>query len=284
MKHVINKAIVSLAVMSAGFIPAQAGAAGSASFVLSPNNANKAVNSTFTVAIYENSGAETVNSVQADLTYDANQLQYVGFSAGAFSCPIVNVGGGMMSIGCANFSGAVSGNQLVGSISFKAIANGNTTISMNQSSIIARSTDATDIWNHGSVTGTMTTYTPAAQPAVKKTTTATPVATTPVVTETPKEEVKAETTKAEESAPVTLPAATEEDNASVWAYLAVFLGATAVAAGIVYRDNLKKWMQNARGAMGAKTAPVAAVAGASAAKKTAAKKAVAKKKPAAKKK
>src|SRR5206468_12313349 len=65
---------------------AQSSAASSATMYLTPSSATVAIGNTLTVTIYEDSGTQDVNAAKADLTYNANVLQYSSVtSSNAFS-------------------------------------------------------------------------------------------------------------------------------------------------------------------------------------------------------
>ncbi|CAN5390016.1 hypothetical protein BH10PAT3_BH10PAT3_6380 [soil metagenome] len=143
-------------------------AAGTATFSLSPASASYNNGNTFSLTISENSAAQTVNSVQADITFDSSKLKYNGFSAGSLSCPIVQAGTGSLSVGCNVTGVGVTNGQTVGSVSFTTLAgSGNTSVVLAQSSLIAHpdsDTSSSDIWNHGAVSTNFTLTTPVAPP------------------------------------------------------------------------------------------------------------------------
>ena len=113
-------------------------AAGDASFTLSPTSGSYHVNDTFTVAISETStSGDNVNAVEADLTYNASQLQYQSTTlTGPFNiCAKNSGGGGSVSIACAA-SSTQTGTQSVATITFKVLASGTATVSMSNTSDI----------------------------------------------------------------------------------------------------------------------------------------------------
>lgn len=282
LRNKFQTSVSVLGVTMALALPVSAQAAGAASFSLAPSAGSSNVNEAFSVSIYENSGAEAVNSLQADVNFDSAKVQLTGFSAGAFTCPITPNNGSSVSIGCALFGGgSVTGGQLVGTLSFKAIAgNGSASISIASSSLIARSSDSTDIWNHAAVgtAVTMTTPAPAPAPAAPKarvlaaTTTGSsptpePVA-APVVVK--REEKKIET-------PIVLPSAKKKS--TPWIIpLVVLLAIVAAVVAVGKRQGGNVVAEEAPAKTIAKAA-TAAVAAKSATKKVPA----AKKKPVTKK-
>lgn len=293
-----NKLSLSLVVLtgSIGLLSGSVAAAGAAQFSLGSIGASYTAGTTISVAINENSFAEAVNSIQADLTYDSSTLQYSGFGAGsAFSCPVVSTGSGSVSIGCLVPGGTVSSGQYVGTVNFKVLASsGSSTVAMSQSSIIGRS-DATDIWNHANV-GFTYSFSPASGGRGGG---SAPAATQP--------RVLADTTPTEEAAPapaaekpaakpvvkptITLPSAapvkkshTGQTIFSIAVLALLILGAIALANRekvAAYMNEMKKKM-NARNAAKV-VAPAAAVAAATKGKSAAKKKSPAKKKTTAKK-
>ena len=156
--------VVTIAGVSLGL----AHAAGTASFSLTPSSGSYDVNAVFNVLVYENSGVETVNAVQADLTYDQSKLQFVSVSATGSpftTCTQTSGGSGNVSIQCALLGSSTSGNQLIGTVTYKAlVGSGSTAVNLAASSHILRSTDNTDIWS-GIITGaTYNLTTPATPP------------------------------------------------------------------------------------------------------------------------
>src|SRR5690242_15869063 len=96
--------------------------ASAASLSLSPSASSVVNGSSVTVSIYENSGAEPVNAVQANFSYSASLLQFVSINnAAAFPVAAQSTGGGgSVAIARAAYTG-VTGNNLVASVQFKAI-------------------------------------------------------------------------------------------------------------------------------------------------------------------
>jgi hypothetical protein len=104
-----------------------ASAAASATISLSPSSSTVKNGTTFTVNIYENSGTEPVNAVEADLSYPTSLLNFSSISSSS-ACPInaqSTGGSGSVKIarGCGNPPNGITGNQLVASVRFTAKAN-----------------------------------------------------------------------------------------------------------------------------------------------------------------
>src|SRR4051812_48959459 len=55
-------------------------AAGTATLSLTPSSGTYAQGDTVSVDVYEDSGGDTVNAVQANLTFPASQLSYIGIT------------------------------------------------------------------------------------------------------------------------------------------------------------------------------------------------------------
>jgi hypothetical protein len=110
-------------------------AASSAIMYLTPSSATVAIGNTLTVGVYEDSGAQDVNAAKADLTYNANVLQYVSVtSSNAFSISAATSGGnGTVTIDRGAIP-AVTGAQLVATVTFTAKAGGTSAISFGPNS------------------------------------------------------------------------------------------------------------------------------------------------------
>ncbi len=119
---------------------------------VSPSSGSYAVGATITVTIHEQSLTEAVNSVGAKLTYDPTLLQYVSsnVTGSPFDTAVQNSGGsGTVQIGSFNSSGSTTGDQLVATIAFTALAAGGAGLIFvtGPDSGIARASDSTDICN-----------------------------------------------------------------------------------------------------------------------------------------
>ncbi len=149
-------------------------ASGTATLSLSPASGSHDINTNFTVKVYENSGTEQVNAVQADLIYDQSKLQFVSVTntGSPFNTCVHSSGGsGSVSTSCALLGSSVTGSQLVSNITFKAlVGSGSSSVNFASSSSVVRYSDATDIWDGNTSGGTYSFTTPAAP---------TPPATTP---------------------------------------------------------------------------------------------------------
>jgi len=121
--------------------------AASASLYLSPSSGSVAQGNYITISVRENSGSESVNAAQVNLSYPSNLLSFVSItSSSAFSIVAQNSGGGgSVSIGRGALP-AVSGIQTIASVRFKALTNsGKATVSINGSSSVVSANSNTNI-------------------------------------------------------------------------------------------------------------------------------------------
>jgi chitodextrinase len=155
LSRLFNKSRFNVAVSSAaaavalvaGAVLLSTHAAGVGVLSLSPATANVSLGSTVTVTILENSSTTSVNSVEADLTYDQSKLQFVSVSTSTSPFTLVaraTGGSGSVLVGSATTT-PVSGQQTVAVVTFTAIGTGNAPISFSATSGLAESTNNTDI-------------------------------------------------------------------------------------------------------------------------------------------
>ncbi len=185
MKHLLIGTAFSLLALA----PASVAAAGSASLNMSGSGVTHNVGTTFSVVITENSGAEAVNVVEANLVYDSNVLQLTGIScSGGFE---ISTPASASGIACGT-TAPKTGMQTVGSASFKVLAAGTGTASFSASSAIYSSTTNANIWNGAANGVSFPLATPApAKPRVTAPVVTAPVVETPLAQEAPKTVVKA---------------------------------------------------------------------------------------------
>lgn len=103
-------------------------------------NKSSVVNgSSVVVAIYMNGGGNNVNAVQANVSYSADKLQYVGvnYSGSAFDIAAANSGGGGNVSIARGKIGTVTGVGLVATITFKAVAVGSASVDIAGGSALA---------------------------------------------------------------------------------------------------------------------------------------------------
>jgi hypothetical protein len=170
-------AAASITALLATSVPAYA--TGDASFSLSSVSGSYTVGSTFTVTVLEtSSSSDNVEGVQANLTYNAANLQFnsVAESGSPFTiCGQSTGGSGSVAVGCASTS-TVSGVQTVAQISFTALQSGTGTVSFASGSDIQNSA-STSVWN-GSLPSANYSLTTPTPPVVTPTPTSTSSSTT----------------------------------------------------------------------------------------------------------
>ena len=122
-----------------------AAAAGTANVYLTPASASVTNGNNITVNVYEDSGSDSVNAVQANLTYSTSQLSYVSYSnsGSPFTIEAQNPSGDTGSLDFARGTTTpVSGAQLVVSITFKAVASsGTAAVNFANGTAVVRSSD-----------------------------------------------------------------------------------------------------------------------------------------------
>jgi len=151
-------ALVLLTVAVGAYVAVRIFAA-SGQLYLAPSSSAIALGSTFTVTVHENSGSDAVNAVEADLTYPTNLLQFVSSDASSspFTVQAVNSGGsGTITLSRGNQT-ALTGDQVVSVLTFKALALGPATLAFANTSALVRASDQANVL----VTTTSSTYTVA---------------------------------------------------------------------------------------------------------------------------
>lgn len=140
--------------------------AASASLYMAPSASSVVNGNTVTVYIHESSGSEPVNGVQANFSYPASLLQFVSInSTSAFSIVAQNSGGGGSVAIARGAMPAVSGDQVVASVSFKAIASsGTATLAFTSGSAVTSANSNTNIMTSSPGTS-ITLKAPAPAPA-----------------------------------------------------------------------------------------------------------------------
>lgn len=115
------------------------------SIYVTPASGNYPVGTSFTVSVRENTSTQ-VNAVQADLAYSSN-IQFVSIDASgsAFGIDASSTGGGGVVSMSRGTIVPVSGDKLVAKVTFKVVAAGKATISMQESSVVLSSSTNTDV-------------------------------------------------------------------------------------------------------------------------------------------
>lgn len=152
---------LAIAIVMAGlFVPAAPALAGGAVLYLAPASYQMTVGRTYYLVVRVSS-SDSVNAVQANLSYTSNLL-FEGISTQGSAFDITaqgSGGGGVVKIG-RGASSPVSGDNNVATISFQAVAAGTATVTFNSDSQVVRNTD-----NAGILSGTSGgTYTISSQP------------------------------------------------------------------------------------------------------------------------
>lgn len=256
--HTMFKTIAGLIVGTAmAFVPTvTTHAAGAATLSLSPAGGTYTNGNTFSVGIYEDSGANDADSASASLTYDAGKLQATGISGGAFTTCVTqpSAGGGTISTGDCTILGAKrQGSQLLAVVTFKAIATGTAAVNFTSGKVVNAGTDLATTMSNGSFTinapaqggsgsgsgsgasapTSTTTTTTAGQSAAARaaTPTTTAATTSPVIenNDTSKPDVKGDSTKKNDTKKeIVQNTATKKHNVWPWVILVV-VAAAAVA-------------------------------------------------------
>jgi len=127
VKHAWIRRLALITTFALPFLLVAPAYAASATLYLSPSSGSVANGNTLTLYVYEDSGTEPVNAVQANLSYPASQLQFLSTSSSsAFSVVAQNTGGsGSVQIGRGALP-SVTGNQLVATVQFKALVGSGT--------------------------------------------------------------------------------------------------------------------------------------------------------------
>jgi hypothetical protein len=224
MKTKLVSILATAAFLSTALMSPVAHAAGTASYSLSPNGGSYTQNSNFTLQVHENGAS--VNVVTAKLTYNPAQLTCTGVGGStAFANTIVaSCSGGSVTISrytandpTTGTPTVVSGDQIVGSISFTAIATGSANVSFAAGSQIASA--GANIWDGntaggtyninaavatGTTGGTKGTTSPGTKSTTSTSATTTPAATTTAPTVLSTDSVKTTSKKVTPSKVVTV--------------------------------------------------------------------------------
>ena len=147
--------------------------AASANLYLGRSAASVTAGSYITVSVYENSGSEPVNAVQANFSYAPTQLQFISISnSSAFSVVAQNSGGGGAVAIARGALPAVSGNQLVASVLFKAlVSSGTASLAITGgSSVVSANSNANIMSSSAGTSFALVAPAPPPPPAPKDTT------------------------------------------------------------------------------------------------------------------
>jgi len=171
MKHLKQKlsaVALSLLISLAAALSAIPAYAAGPSITLVANKATVASGGSLIVAVYMNGGGNPINAVEADLSYPASKLQYIGvnYSGSAFEISASGGGGDGSVTLDRGTTGAVSGSGLVATLTFKALtSSGSGTIAVGGNSALVNNGNAVG-FSPGSVNITFSDYVaPSAGPA-----------------------------------------------------------------------------------------------------------------------
>lgn len=128
--------------------PADAG-----SIYLSPGARTVSRGATFSVSVRTNTGGDSVNAVQANLSYPADKLDFVGISGGgsAFTIDAPSSGGGGGVSISRGVIGGVTGDKLIATVTFRAKAGvtGVATVGVAGGSALVRASDQANVYSGG---------------------------------------------------------------------------------------------------------------------------------------
>lgn len=115
---------------------------------LSPASGSYANGGTLVVTIMEDSHGESVNAVQANLTYQTARMTFVSIdtSQSNFTTTLQSTGGGgSVQVGVGLLGSSLTGNQEVARVTFTLVSAGSAAVTFAAGSGIARTSDAVDI-------------------------------------------------------------------------------------------------------------------------------------------
>lgn len=156
MQHVVTAFVALVVVSSVSYFGTQmrqgskAATTTPGSIYMLPETGTYAPGSTVSVVVRENSGTDPVNSVQASMTYNASQMQFVSISEGT-AFPTVAATStatpGVIRVGRAAQGAPVAGDNAVVTVNFRVLAtSGTTSLAFDPAfSFLVRSTDSANI-------------------------------------------------------------------------------------------------------------------------------------------
>lgn len=143
-------AVVLMGAFAAFLRPPTASAAG-ASLYVGPASGTFIVGSTFTVSLYLNTGGQSVNAIQANLTFPPNLLQVVSPSSGQSVIQVwvdqpsySNVNGTLHFQGAIPTPGINTDAGLLSTVMFRVMATGNAAVSIVDSKVLLNDGNGTD--------------------------------------------------------------------------------------------------------------------------------------------
>jgi hypothetical protein len=124
-------AVFAFLVVSAFALGSSRASAASSSMTITPSSQTVSQGATVSATLNENSGADSVNGVQASLTYPADKLVYtsVTYAGSSFDIQTGATGGnGVVKFSVGKTPAGLTGSQVVAVINFKAIGTGSANI------------------------------------------------------------------------------------------------------------------------------------------------------------
>jgi hypothetical protein len=194
-----NKIIITIGliwVLVASLVPTNVFAATATTYV-SPSSSTVTKGSNVTVQVRINSGTSPMDSVQASLVFDSAKLQYVSYSAGAFTTFQQSVAGGTFSYVGTLLGSSTSGDKSIFSVTFKSLVAGTASLAPSNIGAAYQGTEFTSVSSSG---GSVTINNPVVV-TVPDDTTDTPTTTTPVTTPTTTTNTDTETEVKDTTAP-----------------------------------------------------------------------------------
>ena len=171
MTKLLSKLLTVVFLLSLFSVVVAKPAHAAASLYLAPGGATVSQGSTFSVSIRTNTGGASVNAVQANLTYPADKLNFLGIGTGGSAFGITaegSGGGGSIKIGRGSVS-AQSGDLLIATVTFSAIpSSGSATVSFaGGSSVVSSSTNANIVGGKSGATFSFSEPPPPPKPKPK---------------------------------------------------------------------------------------------------------------------
>ena len=160
MKKIFINSLI-LIVTAVILFPFNIYAATSANIYVTPSASNVVKGNNVTVSVRVNPNSNPVDSVQATINFDSGKLQYLSYSGGSFTTFQANASGSSFSYVGTLLGSSVSSDSLLFSITFKAIADGTSPLSL---SGLSSAYQGSAFGQTTAVNGSVTISTPVAPP------------------------------------------------------------------------------------------------------------------------
>lgn len=125
------KRVFAAILLLATVLPVRPAAANTAGIFVSPSASTVTIGSNVTVQVRINSTGNRFNAAEARLNFDSSRLQYVSHSSGPLTPLQAVPSGGSFYYAGASLGSSLSGNQLLFSVTFKTVATGSASLSIN---------------------------------------------------------------------------------------------------------------------------------------------------------